>query len=101
MLTEGRDEQRSSSWRPPLRSCNRAHTNAPSTRAHLASAHAHPPQPAWSDLLLRLTGAGKVAAKRAAPPQAPLKEGEPITAERVEEHLKVRSADYATWGVVC
>jgi cycloartenol synthase len=50
-----------------------------------------PPQstPPSSDELLRLQAADRVAAKGAAPPSDPLPEGEPVTAERVEAHLKV------------
>jgi hypothetical protein len=47
------------------------------------------PHPDSADELLRLQVAAKVAAKKHAPPAAPLPEGEPVTAERVDAHLKV------------
>jgi hypothetical protein len=73
-----------------------------SSRPQPASPPATPPRSA--DELLRLQAAAKVAAKGHAPPAEPLAEGEPVTAERVEQHLKVGSrvrappAPLAFWG---
>lgn len=47
------------------------------------------PPPPSADELLRLQAASKIASKQHSPPSDHLPEGEPVTAERVEQHLKV------------